>query len=192
MYEQLYNSIHEHVTLSEEEWELCKASFIPKRMRKRQFLLQSGDVCRRLAFIEKGALFSYSLDENGNQNVIQFGFEGWWIADLYSFLTDEPSELNIEVLEESELLMIDRDQNNELMEKVPAFANYNRILFQNAFVALQRRIKNTIGLSAEEKYTRFLEDYPQTKERVPQHLIASFLGMTPETLSRVRRSLTKS
>ncbi len=192
MFEQLYKCIHEHVTLTDEEWELCKASFIPKRMRKRQFLLQTGDVCRRLAFIEKGALYSYSLDENGNQNVIQFGFEGWWIADLYSFLTDEPSELNIEVLEESELLMIDRDQNDVLMEKVPAFANYNRILFQNAFIALQRRIKNTIGLTAEEKYAHFLEDHPKTSERVPQHLIASFLGMSPETLSRVRRSLSKS
>lgn len=192
MYEQLQKSIYEHVTLSKEEWKLCKASFIPKKMRKRQFLLQIDDVCRRLAFIEKGALYSYSLDEDGNQNVIQFGFEGWWIADLYSFLTDEPSDLNIEVLEESELLMIDRDQNEELIQKVPAFANYNRILFQNAFVSLQRRIKNTIGLSAEEKYTRFLEDHPKTIERVPQHLVASYLGMSPETLSRVRRSLSNS
>lgn len=192
MFDQLYNSIHEHVTLTAEEWELCKASFIPKRMRKRQFLLQSSDVCRRLAFIEKGALYSYSLDESGHQNVIQFGFDGWWIADLYSFLTEEASELNIEVLEESELLLIDKDQNDELMKRVPAFANYNRILFQNAFVGLQRRIKNTIGLSAEEKYARFLEDHPQTKERVPQHLIASYLGMSPETLSRVRRSLSNS
>lgn len=192
MFEQLYKSIHEHVSLSEEEWELCKSSFIPKRMRKRQFLLQNGDICRRLAFIEKGALYSYSLDEKGNENVIQFGFEGYWIADLYSFLTDETSTLNIEILEDAELLMIDRDQNEILMEQVPAFANYNRILFQNAFVALQRRIKNTIGLSAEEKYSRFMEDYPKTLGRVPQHMIASYLGITPETLSRVRRSLSKS
>jgi CRP-like cAMP-binding protein len=192
MFEQLYKSIHEHVSLSDEEWKLCKSSFIPKKMRKRQFLLQNGDVCRRIAFIEKGALFSYSLDDRGNENVIQFGFEGYWIADLYSFLTEEPSRLNIEILEEAELLMIDREQNEVLMEKVPAFANYNRILFQNAFVALQRRIENTIGLSAEDKYIRFKEDYPQTVGRVPQHLIASYLGITPETLSRIRRSLAKS
>ncbi len=114
--------------------------------------------------------------------MIQFGFEGWWIADLYSFLTGEPSAVNIEVLEESELLMIDKDQNDILMQKIPAFSSYNRILFQNAFVALQRRIKNTIGQTAEEKYSRFVEEYPETIERVPQHLIASYLGVTPGAL----------
>lgn len=153
------------------------------------FLLQQGDICTRLAYIEKGALFSYSTDEKGNQHVMQFGFEGWWIADLYSFLTNEESKLTIEVLEDCELLMIDRSKHDELLETSPAYNTYQRTLFQNAFVALQRRMDDTLGLPAEEKYTRFLKHYPFCLERVPQHLIASYIGVSQETLSRVRAHL---
>lgn len=191
MFEQLYKSIHVHVDLTAEEWEFSKTKFIPKRLRKRQYLHQQDDVCRKLAFIEKGALVSYSVDERGTQKVIQFGFEGWWISDLYSFLTNEPSTLNIEALEDCELLLIDKEEHEELMQEVPAIGNYHRILFQNAFVALQRRVENTIGSTAEEKYTTLIEEYPISFfNRIPQHLIASYLGITPETLSRVRNQRT--
>src|SRR5690625_5615220 len=108
MFEKLYSSITEHADLTDEEWDQCRHSFSPKWLRRRQFLLQEGDFCTRLGFIEKGALFSYSTNEKGGQQVLQFGFEGWWIADLYSFLTNEVSKLNIEALEDSELLMIDQ------------------------------------------------------------------------------------
>lgn len=195
MFEQLYKSIKQHTDLTEEEWEICKTKFIPKRLRKRQYLLQQDDVCRRLAFIEKGALFSYSIDEKGTQKVIQFGFEGWWIADLYSFLTNEPSTLNIEALEDCELLLIEKEEHEELIQQVPAIGNYHRILFQNAFVALQRRVEHTIGSTAEEKYRTLIEEFPHSFfNRIPQHLIASYLGITPETLSRVRnlRSVRKT
>lgn len=189
MFEQLYTSITEHADLTDEEWEQCRHSFSPKRLRRRQFLLQEGDVCTRLAFIEKGAMFSYSINEKGSQQVLQFGFEGWWIADLYSFLTGEISKLNIEALEDSELLMIDKKNHQKLLDSIPAFNTYTRILYQNALVAHQRRIDNTLGLTAEEKYTRFMEHHPFCTNRVPQHMIASFLGISPETLSRVRRQL---
>lgn len=187
MFEQLYKSIQEHVDLTSEEWEYCKTKFIPKRLRKRQYLLQQDDICRKLAFIEKGALVSYSIDEKGTQKVIQFGFEGWWIADLYSFLTSEPSSLNIEALEDSELLLIDKQEHEELIMQVQAMGNYHRILFQNAFVALQRRVEHTIGTTAEQKYSTLIKEFPISFfNRIPQHLIASYLGITPETLSRVR------
>jgi CRP-like cAMP-binding protein len=186
MYKQLYDSIQEIVTLTDEEWELCKNSFRPKRMLKRQFLLQEGDVCRDLTFVEKGALYSYTVDSAGNKHVIRFAFEGWWMANLHSFFTGKPTRLNIEVLEECELLMLDRDNHEKLLDEVPAYERYHRIIVQNAYVAIQQRVENALGLTAEEKYERLIEQNPEFLNRVPLNLVASYLGVTPETLSRVR------
>ncbi|MEL7832914.1 Crp/Fnr family transcriptional regulator [Fodinibius sp. Rm-B-1B1-1] len=186
MFEQLYQSIHENVTLTDEEWKFCKNSFRPKRMLKRQFLLQEGDVCRQIAFIEKGALYSFSMDEKGTRHVMQFGFEGWWIADLHSFFTETPSTLNIEVLEDAELLLIDHKNHNKLLKEIPAYEKYQRIIMQNAYVALQQRVENALGRTAEERYCRLIERSPQFMNRVPLNLVASYLGMSPETLSRIR------
>lgn len=191
MFEQLRKSLDEHVLLTEEEWQICKNHFRPKRMLKRQFILQEGDICRELAFVEKGAIYSYSLDLAGNKHVIRFAFLGWWMADLNSFFTGKPSHLNIEVLEDSELLMLDRDNHDLLLEKIPAFERYLRIIIQNAYIALHQRVENTIGLTAEEKYARLIEKSPEFINRVPLNLVASYLGVTPETLSRVRGSFNR-
>ena len=191
MSELLLTSIKEKVSATEAELQICKSYFTLKKLKKRQFLLQEGDVCNHLAFVEKGTLFSYSTDAKGSQHVIQFAFEGWWISDLYSFFTQEPSKLNIEALEDCELLLINREQHQELLAEVPKYETYSRILYQNAYIALQRRLESTIGLTAEEKYTRLLDQYPAILQRVPLHLIASYLGVTPETLSRIRRQILK-
>ncbi|MAO66416.1 MAG: cyclic nucleotide-binding protein [Balneola sp.] len=186
MYERLKKSLEEHVSLTNDEWELCKNSFRPKRMLKRQFLLQEGDICRELAFIEKGALYSYTVDSSGNKHVIRFAFDGWWMANLHSFFTGKPTRLNIEVLEDSELLVLDRKNHDVLLEEIPAYERYHRIIVQNAYVALQLRVENALGLTAEEKYARLIEQNPEFMNRVPLNLVASYLGMSPETLSRVR------
>lgn len=191
MFEQLIKSIQDKVPATESDLQLCKHYFTPKKIRKKQFLLQEGDVCNRMAFVEKGSLYSYSTDAKGTQRVIQFAFEGWWISDLYSFFTKEPSNLNIEALEDSELLLLDHEQHDYLLKNVPHYETYTRIILQNAYVALQRRIEGTIGLTAEEKYSRFLNQYPLCLNRVPQHLIASYLGITPETLSRIRKQMAR-
>lgn len=189
MYEQLKKSLDEKVSLTDAEWESFRHSFIPKKMRRRQFLLQEGDVCTRLVFIEKGGLYSYSIDAKGNQRVLQFGFEGFWIADLYSFFTGEASNISIEVLEDCELLMLERSQHDKLLKTIPAYNDYVRILYQNAYVALQLRVENALGLTAEERYSRFLGQYSKLMNRVPLHLIASYLGISAETLSRVRSKM---
>ncbi|MBN2731228.1 MAG: Crp/Fnr family transcriptional regulator [Balneolaceae bacterium] len=191
MFETLKESFQEHVSLTNEEWEMCRNNFRPKRMLKRQFLLQEGDVCRELAFVEKGSLYSYTVDSKGNQHVIRFAFEGWWMANLQSFFTQTPTNLNIEVLEDSELLMLDRQNHEKLIEEIPAYERYQRIMFQNAYVALQQRVENALGLTAEEKYARLIEQNPEFLNRVPLNLVASYLGVSPETLSRVRGSYSR-
>ncbi|SMO85876.1 Crp/Fnr family transcriptional regulator [Fodinibius sediminis] len=191
MYQVLKESFQEHVSLTDEEWEMCKNNFRPKRVLKRQFLLQEGDVCRELAFVEKGALYSYTVDSKGNQHVIRFAFEGWWMANLQSFFSGKPTTLNIEVLEDSELLMLDRKNHKKLLNEIPAYERYHRIIVQNAYVALQQRAENGLGLTAEERYNRLIEQNPEFMNRVPLNLVASYLGMSPETLSRVRGQMSK-
>ena len=188
MYEQLHKSILEHVTLREDDWEICKSYLRPKQVKKRQYLFREGELCRELIFVERGALYSFSLDDSGNKHVIAFAFEGWWISNLQSFLTGKRSRLFIEVLEDSNILMLNRENHEKLMEMIPTYERYHRIILQNAYVALQRRVENAIGLTAEEKYARLITESPAFLNRVPQHLIASYIGVSPETLSRVRRN----
>jgi CRP-like cAMP-binding protein len=186
MFELLSESIREKISVSKEEFDFCKTLFLPKKLRKKQYLLQEGDVCKYTSFVEKGMLRTFTIDEKGNEPILQFSMEGWWIADLYSFLTDEPSQFNIEALEDCELLLITKENWNILLEKVPAFERYFRILIQNNLIATQRRLMSSLSENAEEKYTKLLDNFPGCIQRVPQHMIASYLGITPETLSRIR------
>jgi len=189
MFELFLASVKEHISISDEEFEFCKTLFIPKKLRKRQFLLQEGDVCRYTAFVEKGMLRTFTVDDKGNEPILQFSMEGWWVTDLYSYLTDEPSRYNIEALEDCELLLITKPSWNVLLEKVPAFERYFRILIQNNLIATQRRLISSLSESAEEQYSKLIATFPTCLQRVPQHMIASFLGITPETLSRIRSQM---
>lgn len=190
MFEELHKQLTTHVRLSDEEFDTITRHFVPKKMRKKQLLLEMGDVCTRMAFVEKGALYSYSGSENGTINVVQFAFEGWWMSDLYSFLTGEQTNLYIEALEDSELLLLRTDALEELIGKVPVFDSYLRVLYQDAYISLQHRIERTISQNAEQRYLSFTKDRKDILLRVPQHLIASYLGIAPETLSRIRRNIS--
>jgi CRP-like cAMP-binding protein len=189
MFELLQQKFAERISLTEEEIAYCKNVFIPKKMRKRQYLLQEGDICKYQAFVVKGILRSYIIDEKGAEHVLQFAPEGWWITDLYSYLTSEPSNFTIEALEDAELLMIARPEWDDLMRRIPKLEHYFRLLIQNHLIATQRRLLQTITQTAEEKYVKFAETYPNCMQRVPQHMIASYLGITRETLSRLRKQI---
>lgn len=190
MFEQLFKSLAQVVTLTEEELDYCRSRFVPKKLRKRQYLLQEGDVCRYTVFVEKGLLRSFTVDEKVAEHILQFAFEGWWMADLYSFLTNEPSPFHMDAIEDSELLMIDRESWDDLLEKVPTLERYFRILIQNNLIATQRRLIGAMSETAEEKYIKLTQTFPECIQRVPQHMIASYLGMTRETLSRTRGQMT--
>ncbi|MGZ3925119.1 MAG: Crp/Fnr family transcriptional regulator [Flavisolibacter sp.] len=189
MFELLHKKIIAEVAITEEEFTYCKTLFLPKTLRKRHYLLQQGDVCRYQAFVEKGVLRSYTVDERENEHILQFASEGWWMADLSSYLNNEPSFLTMDAIEDAELLLIDKASWEKAMEKIPKLERYFRIIIQNHLVATQKRLLESFSETAEEKYLRFLQQFPGCEQRVPLHMIASYLGIKRETLSRLRKQI---
>ena len=190
MFEVLFQKLDEKIQLTEEEKQLCKSFLIPKKLRKRQYILQEGDVCKYITFVEKGILRNYTIDEKGTEHIMQFAFEGWWTSDQFSFLTGEPAIYNIDALEDSELLLLSKKAEEQLLQKIPKFERYFRILLQNNLIATQRRLISSLSQSAEQRYNELINGCPTIPQRVPQHMMASFLGITPETLSRIRKQMT--
>jgi CRP-like cAMP-binding protein len=190
MFDLFFKSLTTKINLTEEEQEIFKRYLTPKKLRKRQYLLQEGDICKYSAFVEKGALRAYTVDEKGSEYIVQFAVEGWTIADLYSYITGEPATYNIEALEDSELLLISNTAQEELIKQIPQYEHFIRLQMQGAYIALQRRLTAMVTLSTEERYTNLINTYPDIVQRVPQHMIASYLGLTPETLSRARRQMS--
>ncbi|SIQ85957.1 Crp/Fnr family transcriptional regulator [Pontibacter lucknowensis] len=190
MYTLYFQHFNSKVRLTEEEQELIKSYLTLKKLRKKQYLLQEGDVCKVIAFVEKGALRAYSVDENSNEHIIQFGLEGWTISDLYSFLTGEPATYNIDALEDSELVLISKSAHEELLQTMPKYETFTRLNITGAYLAMQRRLTSIISASVEERYQDFINLYPHIVQRVPQHMIASYMGLTPETLSRIRKRIS--
>ncbi len=191
MFSTLRNHVAKHILLTNEEFSRSTSFFVPKRLRKNQFLLQEGEVCMYLAFVTEGALRSYTIDPKGEEHIVEFAFEGWWISDLYSFLTGQTSTYFIDALEDSDVLLIDSASYDKLCSSIPKFERYFRILLQNNYIASHRRILASISLSAEERYSRLLESCPFIAQRVAQRHIASYLGITPEALSRIRKRIPK-
>lgn len=144
-----------------------------------------------MAFIEKGVLISYTINETGTEQILQLALEGHWITDMYSFISQEPAGYNIDAVEDSELLLISHKAIEELYERVPKSERHCRILGQNNVLALQRRLTGSLSYTAEERYLHLLSYFPDVIYRVPEHMIASFLGINTETLSRIRKQLLK-
>lgn len=190
MYELFLQNFNKKVSLTREEETLIKTYLTPKKLRKKKYLLQEGDVCKSIAFIEKGALKAYSVDDTGSEHVIQFGIEGWIISDLYSFLTGEPATYNIDAIEDAELVLISKSAHEELLQKLPKYETYTRLNITGAYLAMQKRLTSIISSSLEERYETFTTLYPDIVQRVPQHMIAAYMGLTPETLSRIRRRIS--
>jgi CRP-like cAMP-binding protein len=189
MFDKLAENISQKVAINAGDLDLLKPHFIPKKVRKRQYILNAGDVCRYITFVEKGLVRSFTVDNDGREHVIQFATEGWWISDIGSFVSGKDALHNIEALEDSELLHLSREGMEEVLVKFPVMERFFRILMQNNIIALQRRVIAYMSLSAEEKYLKLMEVAPDVMNRASQQHIASYLSITPETLSRVRKKI---
>lgn len=179
------------VPLNKEEIELVGQKFHPRLFRKRQYVLQEGDVCTQFYFIIRGCLRMYKVDEKGYTHILQFATENNWINDLGSFHGIKPSTLNIDALEDTAVLQITHDDLIFLYTRIPKFNLIFRVLVENAFIRLQQRLLQNISSTAEERYQSFLGIYPHLINRLSQVQIAAFLGITPEFLSRLRNRKAK-
>ncbi|HEU5148316.1 MAG TPA: Crp/Fnr family transcriptional regulator [Chryseosolibacter sp.] len=191
MFEQLAKSVQQSIALSSEQLQMISHYFIPKKLRKRQYVQNAGEASKHMVFVEKGLLRSFSVDPDGHEHVMQFATEGWWIADMASFLSGEDSIYNIEALEDCELLLLTKTSMDKLIDEVPVIERYFRLLMQETIIALQRRLRVVQTHSAEETYLQFMEARPDVVARAPQQHIALYLGITPETLSRVRKQISQ-
>lgn len=186
MHELLLKNLSRFISVSADEAKAISALFTHKKFRKKQYILQEGSVCRVETFVIKGLTRTYQVDSNGQEHVVQFGPEDWWVGDLYSFLTEAPSIYNIDCLEDTEVLQISKPDLEKMYERVPKMERHFRIMIQHAYIASTRRVSGTLSKSALERYDDFITQYPQIGQRVPNHQIASYLGVTPQSLSRIR------
>jgi CRP-like cAMP-binding protein len=174
------------ITLLDQELELIESVIVFKKLRKRHYFLQEGDVCRFSAFVCKGLLRYYYVDKKGQEHIMQFAPENYWTSDRESMASGMPSKYNIDAIEDSEILLLKKEDFEMIRKTIPAFNDFvNETLKKNVMV-LQERIHASISLSAEEKYSNFISKYPAVNNRVPLHMIASYLGVSAETLSRIR------
>ena len=178
--------------LNEEEKSIVEEAFKERRVKRRQFILQEGDICKHHTFVVEGCFRMYMVDEKGKEHNLQFAIENWWIADIGSFYSEEPSRLYIEALENSIALQLKKEDQLKLFDDNPKFNRIFRILTENALVSAQRRILQNISSTAEERYRDFLKRYPHFFNRISNVQIASYLGVTPEFLSTIRNKIAKS
>jgi len=190
----MYDTLFDHLELksgeklTDNEREAVMVAFDRKRMRKRQYFLQEGDVCKYTGFIVKGSARMFTVNEKGHEHIIRFGLESWWMSDHESLINLTPSPYYIEMLEDSELLIISLANALELRTKSRCFDETVKALDKFQTIAMQKRIHAAIGMSAEEKYHDLSHTYPEFLERFPMNMIASYLGLSPETLSRIRKN----
>ena len=190
--EPLLNYFERLIPLNKEEKELVTKNFHSRLYRKRQYVLQEGNICTQLNFVVRGCLRMYKIDEQGATHVLQFAVENYWINDLGSFHSEKPSELNIDALDDTMVLQINRNDLVSLYLQASKFDRIFRVLIERSFVNLEKRLLQNISSTAEDRYQAFLDTYPHLINRLSQTQIASFLGITPEFLSRLRKKASKS
>lgn len=187
--DQILKNITRQISLDKKEIEYFTSILDYKVIKRKEFLLEVGNICNHTNYVIKGCLRVYNIDERGITHISVFAIEDYWIADLYSFLTQTPATLNLDALEDTEIFQITKSNMTELYTEVPKFERFFRIMHQNAFIAQNHRLMKNISSTAEVQYLQFRKKYPNLESRIPQKQIAAYLGITPEFLSKIKKRL---
>lgn len=191
MFQKLRAYFERSSPLTEEEFVFLQTLFLPRILTKGSFLLREGEVARYGAFVASGCLRSYIIDVKGKEHIIQFAPENWWLSDLQSITNETPSIYFMDAVEDSEVLLADKASFTKMLANIPSIASSFQAGIQKHNSAKDRRIVSSLSATAEERYINFLNTYPSIAQRVPQHMLASYLGISPETLSRIRKRISR-
>ena len=178
--------------LTQEEFDFFANLMGSRTFSKKEIILREGQYCNHFFFIKKGLLYSYRTDEHADKIIIRLGFEGYWIADLYSFFSENPAIDTIEALEDTEVATLSRQSFEIACREIRKIERFFRIIFQNAYVATQHRLARKLGSDAQSRYLHLIKQHPDLLQRVPQYLVASYLGIKPQSLSRIRKNLSRN
>jgi|SRR5215831_7138421 len=191
MYDFFLASLRKYINISPEEADLLMSKLTVRKVRKKQWLVTPGEPCKTQYLVSQGCFRAYFLHENGNQHITKFASEGWWITDIESFFNGTAATLYVEALEDGEVIPVHNDILEQLYEQVPQLNKYFRLVYQKALVHCSQRVLRTISASATEHYERFLALYPNLEQRIPQYMVASYLGITPEFFSKVKMQVMR-
>ena len=185
----LFESLEKYIPLSANDKALLIENLRERKVKKGQFLVHEGAVSRCTNFVNEGSVRTYFIDPNGQEHIVQFAIEGWWISDLNSFIMQAPATFNVQAIEDCAILELPFENLEVLYDKIPRLDRYFRIITQRAFVAFQQRVVQNISMGAEDRYLAFQQKYPKIELRIPQKLVASYLGISAEFLSKIKKRL---
>ncbi|KIQ19194.1 MULTISPECIES: Crp/Fnr family transcriptional regulator [Flavobacterium] len=189
--ELILENIAKHVSLTAEEQALFLSKLETNIYKPKTILLNAGEICKHSYFVNSGILRSFNINDNIVEHVLSFACEGWWMSDMYSFFSQKPGQLFIEVLEEAEVVSLSKENQEQLYLEIPKLERFFRILIENSLVANQQRLMDNLSLPAEERFEKFCTKYGTLVHKVPQKQIASFIGVTPEFFSKMKARLLK-
>ena len=187
----ILQNISKHVSLTSEEETLFLSKTETKIVKAKTILLSSGEIAKHTYFVNSGILRSFNINDNIIEHVLHFACEGWWIGDMYSYISEKPGNLFIEVLEDAEIVSISKENHQQLYHEIPKLERFFRILAENSLVSHQERLIDNLSLTAEERFEKFCSKYPTLIQKVPQKQVASFIGVTPEFFSKMKSRLLR-
>jgi CRP-like cAMP-binding protein len=187
----ILDNIAKHISLTSEEEKLFLSKTETRKVKAKTILQNAGKICKDGYFVNSGLLRSFNINDNIVEHVMSFACEGWWISDMYSLLSQKPGNLFIEVLEDAEIVILSKENQEQLYLEIPKLERFFRILTENSLVANQERLMDNLSLTAEERYEKFCKKYPTLIQKLPQKQIASYIGVTPEFFSKMKARMLK-